>query len=358
MSTTRTYSPLPPMIPAGDIFCANPRVLQEPDPCPHTYGVRVGMCAAVATEPCRPTACIPAAPFRHTPYRFRPRQTTTVWRNLPQHQRTPSSHTFSAKEKDSETGFSYFGSRYYSSDLSIWLSVDPMSDKYPSLSPYVYCADNPVKLVDPNGEEISPIYDTYGNFLGTDDEGLTGKAIVMKKENFKQGMSHKDALSNNLGSKGLVDEDAHKKLLEHYSGLKERPDYDGYLTKAEADAWWRGKSGQPLYVDQSKIELPGITTQSFVDEGKNYIYKNFIVNLNNTGKVYGTLKLTLINEKTGEVHIGGPNYMDKYDFKMDGRRFRDFATRVGRPGGENDGKDFLIYGYGHATVPVVTQKKK
>ena len=29
-----------------------------------------------------------------------------------------------------------------------------MSDKYPSLSPYVYCADNPVKLVDPNGEEI------------------------------------------------------------------------------------------------------------------------------------------------------------------------------------------------------------
>ena len=40
-------------------------------------------------------------------------------------------HTFSAKEKDTETGLSYFGSRYYSSDLSIWLSVDPMSDKYP-----------------------------------------------------------------------------------------------------------------------------------------------------------------------------------------------------------------------------------
>ena len=61
--------------------------------------------------------------------------------------------TFSAKEKDAETGFSYFGSRYYSSDLSIWLSVDPMSDKYPSLSPYSYCANNPIKLVDPNGEE-------------------------------------------------------------------------------------------------------------------------------------------------------------------------------------------------------------
>ena len=62
-------------------------------------------------------------------------------------------HAFSSKERDVETGLSYFGARYYSSELSIWLSVDPMSDKYPSLSPYVYCADNPVKLVDPNGEE-------------------------------------------------------------------------------------------------------------------------------------------------------------------------------------------------------------
>ena len=63
-------------------------------------------------------------------------------------------YTFSAKERDAETGLTYFGARYYSSDLSIWLSVDPMSDKYPGLSPYVYCANNPVKLVDPKGEDV------------------------------------------------------------------------------------------------------------------------------------------------------------------------------------------------------------
>ena len=62
-------------------------------------------------------------------------------------------YTFSAKEKDSETGLSYFGSRYYSSDLSIWLSVDPMSAKYPHQSNYVYCSNNPIKVVDPNGED-------------------------------------------------------------------------------------------------------------------------------------------------------------------------------------------------------------
>ena len=35
----------------------------------------------------------------------------------------------------------------------MWLSVDPMADKYPSISPYAYCAWNSVKLVDPDGLE-------------------------------------------------------------------------------------------------------------------------------------------------------------------------------------------------------------
>ncbi len=63
-----------------------------------------------------------------------------------------------AKELDNETSYTYFGARYYDSELSGWLSVDPMSDKYPSLSPYCYSADNPVVLVDPNGNEIRIYY--------------------------------------------------------------------------------------------------------------------------------------------------------------------------------------------------------
>ena len=62
------------------------------------------------------------------------------------------SRSFTGKERDAETGYSYFGARYYDSDLSgLFLSVDPMADKYPSISPYAYCAWNPLKLVDPDG---------------------------------------------------------------------------------------------------------------------------------------------------------------------------------------------------------------
>jgi RHS repeat-associated protein len=62
-----------------------------------------------------------------------------------------SRYTFSAKEKDTETGYSYFGARYYDSDLSVWLSVDPMADKYPSMSAYMYVMGNPIVLKDPDG---------------------------------------------------------------------------------------------------------------------------------------------------------------------------------------------------------------
>ena len=37
-------------------------------------------------------------------------------------------------------------------DISKWLSVDPLADKYPNISPYAYCGWNPVRYVDPNGE--------------------------------------------------------------------------------------------------------------------------------------------------------------------------------------------------------------
>ncbi|MDD6582278.1 MAG: hypothetical protein PUF10_06350 [Bacteroidales bacterium] len=41
--------------------------------------------------------------------------------------------------------------RHYHPALSLWLSVDPMADKYPGVSPYVYCANNPVRLKDEDG---------------------------------------------------------------------------------------------------------------------------------------------------------------------------------------------------------------
>ena len=36
----------------------------------------------------------------------------------------------------------------------MWMSVDPLSDKYPGNTPYLYCNGNPAMLVDPDGRDI------------------------------------------------------------------------------------------------------------------------------------------------------------------------------------------------------------
>jgi RHS repeat-associated protein len=63
-------------------------------------------------------------------------------------------YKFSGKELDAETGYNYFGARYYDSGLSVWLSVDPLAEEYSNMSPYAYCGDNPIMLIDVDGQKI------------------------------------------------------------------------------------------------------------------------------------------------------------------------------------------------------------
>ncbi len=60
-------------------------------------------------------------------------------------------YKFTDKERDAESGYDYFGARYYASPLYNWTSVDPLADQSPQISPYAYCGWNPIKFIDPNG---------------------------------------------------------------------------------------------------------------------------------------------------------------------------------------------------------------
>ena len=66
-----------------------------------------------------------------------------------------SPYLFNAKELDEETGLYYYGARYLNPSIALWLSTDPLQGKYPGMSPYNYCAGNPVKLVDPDGKDMA-----------------------------------------------------------------------------------------------------------------------------------------------------------------------------------------------------------
>ena len=78
-------------------------------------------------------------------------------------------YKFTGKELDDETGLYYFGARYYDPKTSIWLSVDPLAEKYAFASPYNYCLNNPSMFTDPDGRSVDgDYYDSKGNHIGKD----------------------------------------------------------------------------------------------------------------------------------------------------------------------------------------------
>ena len=89
-------------------------------------------------------------------------------------------YKYNGKELDTQKGLNWYdyGARHYDPAVGRWHVQDPMQEKYYNTSQYAYCANNPVKYIDPNGKEISPYYDMYGNFLGADNEGFTGNIKI------------------------------------------------------------------------------------------------------------------------------------------------------------------------------------
>jgi len=82
---------------------------------------------------------------------------------------------FTSKERDTETGLDYFGARYYSSAQGRFTSVDPVTDFKKNVSnpqrwnQYQYALNNPLKYVDPDGQEPQ---DGYELQLRRDEKAL------------------------------------------------------------------------------------------------------------------------------------------------------------------------------------------
>ena len=63
-------------------------------------------------------------------------------------------YKFNGKQFDEETGLYYYGARYLNPVTNIWYGVDVLAEKCLNIGSYVYCAGNPVKLIDTDGREI------------------------------------------------------------------------------------------------------------------------------------------------------------------------------------------------------------
>ena len=115
-------------------------------------------------------------------------------------------YLFNAKEFDEETGLYYYGARYYDPRLSLWMSVDPISNydplnsenfldgqhnggiyNYANLNPYVYCYNRSTVYIDPNGKQgFSGVI--FGGLIGgfTEYASIVGSKMLFDNKTFKE----------------------------------------------------------------------------------------------------------------------------------------------------------------------------
>ncbi len=88
---------------------------------------------------------------------------------MPKHMGDAQPYKYGGKELDRTNGLDLydFSARWYAPDLPRFLSLDPLTEKYPSISPYAYCAGNPVRYIDPTGK-VAVTIDNKFNILNID----------------------------------------------------------------------------------------------------------------------------------------------------------------------------------------------
>jgi RHS repeat-associated protein len=97
------------------------------------------------------------------------------------HQGKIPDYMFNAKELDEENGMYYYEARYYNPPM--FISRDPLFEKYPFMSPYAYCSNNPVIRIDPDGREDYEWDLKTKKITVVDGTQGTPDRLIIKKEN-------------------------------------------------------------------------------------------------------------------------------------------------------------------------------
>jgi len=181
-------------------------------------------------------------------------------------------YTFSAKERDTETGYSYFGARYYDADISVWLSVDPMSSLYANVSPYCYVLNNPIKYIDPWGLEpeehagggVRSFFKKVFNFVKGDgwynpedwflkrnrDGTLsnTPKITVLKRFTVTSSDQSKTGSSSTVARKSNYE----KTVLKPTDWITQAPNWSACFTTSSAIVGYTPPKSKAIFIAQEK----------------------------------------------------------------------------------------------------------
>ncbi|MDL2303531.1 RHS repeat-associated core domain-containing protein [Dysgonomonas sp. OttesenSCG-928-D17] len=148
-------------------------------------------------------------------------------------------YKYNNKELDNMHGLNLYdySARYMEPALGRFTTVDPLAEKYYSISPYAYCNNNPIKYIDPTGMSYTYNWNT-GEYEYTDGGGNT-KTVSQEEAIRNSGSKHYDlttesgikSLKKELTVGGLIDR-ASEALLSLFAIIENKvtPDGENYTT--------------------------------------------------------------------------------------------------------------------------------
>ena len=83
---------------------------------------------------------------------------STSYQAVRSHTEKPKRYRYTGKERDEESGFYYFGARYYSPWVGKWVNCDPIGTEG-GINLYEFANDNPVRFIDKIGHQANSIDD-------------------------------------------------------------------------------------------------------------------------------------------------------------------------------------------------------
>ena len=149
-------------------------------------------------------------------------------------------YRFTGKELDKQNGLNWydFGARQFDvAGVPMWTSVDPMAEKYYNVTPYNYCHNDPVNMMDPNG--MDDHFDENGKFI---ERTNTGSEVMIKSGDDYKNITEVD-FSNNKS--------AVESIGSHYLAKADKGEFN--ITASNTDgnipqgAAFSNDSGSPNY---------------------------------------------------------------------------------------------------------------